>query len=248
MSGTSRKIRVTKKDMDKRRQEVDYTGWDTNIFLLNPDSVFEVESDVLEELWINIIDPSYISKPCWTELLEASSDHTTKKVVFDRNAFDEGKIIECHTFLFDDQEKAKKLALRVQRSAKDNRKEEVREWREAIAEGFHTNECIEHIFEIQQGRCYYSGDPLIKNPSNYSKDHIVSLCRGGSEWPANLALTLKSINTWKGGANTKNDTLNWLAQKRGGAWLKKQLVFCEKVDKLRSEYDQQFKKAIEDYT
>lgn len=244
MSDTPRKIQITKKDMDKRRKEVDYTGWDTNIFHLSSSSMFEVELGVLDELWINIIDSSFVSKPCWNELLEASIEHTTTEVVFGRDAFDEGEIVECHTFLFDDEETAKKIALRVQRSAKDKRKDEVREWRELTAEGFHTNDCIDHLFKIQQGRCYYSGDQLIKNPNNYSKDHIVPLCYGGSEWPENLALTLKSINTWKGGANSKEDTLNWLAQKRGKAWLKEQLVFVKEVDRLRYEYDQKFKSEV----
>ncbi len=66
---------------------------------------------------------------------------------------------------------AKTLALRVQRSARNKRKDEVREYREDMAEGFHTDDCLDELFKIQQGRCYYSGELLVKNPNNFSKDH-----------------------------------------------------------------------------
>ena len=41
-------------------------------------------------------------------------------------------------------------------------------------------------------------------------------------WPANLALVIKEINTWKGGLISKEKTLQWLAKDKGKEWLAEQ--------------------------
>lgn len=245
MNDPSGKIRITKKDMEKIRQEVDYTGWDTNIFFLTPDSIFEVEFGALDELWINVIDSDFVSKPCWNELIEASSDRTTTTVIFGMDAVDDGEVVECHTFLFDDQDKAKKLALRVQRSARNKRKDFVRQIRLDKAGGFHDKSVLEKLYKIQQGHCYYSGDSLVKHPKNFVVDHIRSIYKGGTDWPKNLALVIKEINTWKGGHESRTETLNWLAKERGQSWLRDQKAYCKEVDNKREKLDREFRRMHE---
>lgn len=116
-----------------------------------------------------------------------------------------------------------------------------RKSREAQAEGFHTKACIDRIFEIQQGRCYYSGEPLTRHPKNFSRDHILPISSGGTDWPGNIALALTGINSWKGATKTKEMTLRWLSRERGINWYFEQLDLCEEIDRLRAEYDQAFR-------
>ena len=187
--------------------------------------------------------------------MEASSQHELIETIFcgDKHFDDETcedtellERVECHRFVFEDPQKAKKLALRVMKSAKDKRREKDRKAREAQAEGFHTKACIDQIFEIQKGRCYYSGELLSRDPNNFSRDHIMPIRFGGSDWPGNIALVLKDINSWKGATKTKEMTLHWLAVKKGTNWMFDQIEFCDEVARLRAGHDQQFRRQLEE--
>ncbi|WP_290536882.1 hypothetical protein [Alcanivorax sp.] len=241
--------------MDKRLHKIDYTGWGSNIFGASSYPKFGVRPSEPASFWIHIVDRSFVSKPCWEALVESSTQHTLIETIFCRDThFDDETCevtellehVECHRFVFEDPQQAKKLAMRVMKSAKDKRREKERKAREAQAEGFHTNACIDRIFEIQQGRCYYSGEPLIRDPINFSRDHIMPIRFGGTDWPGNIVLALKGINSWKGATKTKEMTLNWLAGERGTNWMFDQIDFCDEVDRLRAEYDQQFRRQLEE--
>lgn len=57
---------------------------------------------------------------------------------------------------------------------------------------------IDAIFRMQNGRCAYCRAPL----QDYEIDHIIPLCRGGSNWPRNLQLTCVSgCNQAKGASD-----------------------------------------------
>ena len=186
---------------------------------------------------IEIIAPCYVSKPCWKEIREVADFIDTVTLDY------EDGIVDIHQFFFSNLDAAKKMALRVQRSARNIRKERVRRIRLDEAGGFHDKEILEKLFEIQQGCCYFSGDPLVKFPKNFVVDHILSVYRGGTDWPGNLALVIKEINTWKGGHASSAETLQWLAKKRGQSWLRKQKAYCKKVDKEREQLDFEFQRA-----
>jgi len=194
---------------------------------------------------IEIVDPYYVSKPCWEEICEAA-DHIDS-VTLDLHKFieweDEAEQADIHQFFFLDIEIAKKLALRVQKSARNKRKDLIRNIRLEKAGGHHNKEVIERLFEIQKGRCYYSGDLLCKSPKNYVIDHIHPIYLGGTNWPKNLALVIKEINTWKGGLTSSTETLKQLAKSRGKDWLREQKQYCNEVDRERTKLDQEYRRS-----
>src|SRR5690606_3605986 len=112
---------------------------------------------------VEIVDPYYVSKPCWKEMCEAAD--RADKYLLDLNTFcewdAEPDIAEIYQFFFSDLEIAKAMASRVQSSARNKRKDDVRKIRLVDAGGFHNKNVIDRLFEVQQGRCYYSGEPLI---------------------------------------------------------------------------------------
>lgn len=77
------------------------------------------------------------------------------------------------------------------------------------AVGRHTKAHLRTIWEIQKGRCYFSGKPLGRRfeDRKFTVDHLVPLgCRSfplgdvpGTNWPINLALVTFSVNSMKGG-------------------------------------------------
>ena len=192
---------------------------------------------------VEISDPCLVSKPCWSEICEAADLIDT--ITLDLNKFvnweTDAEHADVHQFFFCNIDTAKQMALRVQRSARNIRKDDVRQIRLDEAGGFHNKGVLEQLFEIQQGCCYYSGDPLIKRPKNFVVDHIRSIYKGGTDWPNNLALAIKEINTWKGGHTSPAETLKWLARQRGQSWLRKQKAYCKDVDKRREELDLKFR-------
>ena len=77
------------------------------------------------------------------------------------------------------------------------------------AAGHHLKEHYRILWEIQDGRCYFSGEPLGQNfeDRKYSVDHLYPLASGrfmcflpaGTQWPVNLALVTPFVNSGKGG-------------------------------------------------
>lgn len=196
---------------------------------------------------VEIVSPHYVSRPCWEEVFEAAYRVDTVSIEFFGliDWVDSPEEETVYRFFFDDFNVAKKMALRVQNSARNRRKDAARRIRIEEAGGFHNQEVLVRLFEIQQGRCYYSGDPLRKQPKNFVVDHIVSIYLGGSDWPGNLALVTKELNTWKGGHASAEDTLRWLAKKRGKSWMRSQKEFCREVDRKRENLDQEFRSQHE---
>ncbi|MCJ8311752.1 MAG: hypothetical protein HRU38_08510 [Saccharospirillaceae bacterium] len=202
------------------------------------------ETCSIELEWVvEIVDSFYVSKPCWKEICEAAD--RIDSTALDLNMFcewdNEPDIVDIYQFYFSDIEIAKAMALRVQSSARNKRKDNVRRIRLEKAGGFHDQSILAKLYEIQQGCCYFSGEPLIKNPKNYVIDHIKSIYKGGTNWPRNLALVLREINTWKGGHSTSAQTLKWLAKERGQHWLRNQKELCKEVDLRREALDKEFR-------
>ena len=192
---------------------------------------------------VEIVAPCYVSKPCWNEMLKAATHIDTIEIDFgDLTESVSEPAKECiYQFFFFDIEVARTMALRVQKSASNIRKDFVRRTRLEEAGGFHNKFVLDRLFKIQHGRCYYSGDALTITPKNYVIDHILSIYSGGTNWPYNLALVIKEINTWKGGHASSKDTLLWLAKSRGTSWLQQQKAYCKEVDRKREELDREFK-------
>lgn len=202
------------------------------------------EKSCSEIEWVvEIVDPCCVSKPCWKEICETAD--RTDNYFLDLNMFCEWEtepdIAEIYQFFFSELEVAKAMALRVQSSVRNKRKDDIRRIRLEDAGGFHDKNVIDKLFEIQQGRCYYSGELLITQPKNYVLDHIQSIYNGGTNWPENLALVLKEINTCKGAHATVMETLKWLAKERGQRWLREQKKYYKAVDILRVELDREFR-------
>lgn len=208
--------------------------------------------DLHEEKYvIEVVRASYISKQCWELLCNSALSKSSE--ILDLNVFIDGEFfrdeepdprlyeIEVHQFFFEDPTLAKEIAFKVSDSAMNKRKRFNRELRLYKAGGWHNREVINTIFEIQEGKCYYSGEPLCKDPKNYVIEHIHPVVFGGSDWPTNLALVLKEINTWKGGLRSPDETLRYIAKTKGKNWLNAQISFCDEVDKRRAELDREFK-------
>ena len=194
---------------------------------------------------IEILSAKYVSKPCWDAICSAAD--ITVTTVLDISNIDDARIernvLSVFQFFFADCEAAREMALKVQRSARDKRKGWVRDLRLVNAGGFHNNEVLEKLFVIQQGRCYYTGDPLIRKPKNYVVDHIQPIYLGGSDWPENLALAVREVNTWKGGLKSLKETLRWISRSRGKDWLVRQKRFCSEIDEKREELDLAFRSS-----
>lgn len=63
--------------------------------------------------------------------------------------------------------------------------------------GLCTPSDLREIWNIQRGRCYYSGLELSKAPKNYHIDHLIPVSKNGSFWPDNLVLAHSAVNLKK---------------------------------------------------
>lgn len=97
-------------------------------------------------------------------------------------------------------------------------------------------EDIEAIFILQEGRCYFTGKPLLRYPKNYALDHLTPVSQGGSFWPANLALVRKEVNHQKHG-RTRLAYLNLLQREHGLAWGEARKAKCKEIDQKRRTID-----------
>lgn len=66
------------------------------------------------------------------------------------------------------------------------------------AEGFHTDDEIMELYELQDGRCGYCGIPIFWNVNrDIHEDHMTPLSRGGSDWIDNIVLACETCNCSK---------------------------------------------------
>lgn len=115
------------------------------------------------------VDPYYVSRPCWEEIYEAADLVETVSLDLTRGAepWEDAEVEVIYRFFFLEIHSAKAMALKVQASARNRRKDNLRRIRLDQAGGFHDKQVIHKLFEIQQGRCYYSGAPLIQCPKTF---------------------------------------------------------------------------------
>ena len=147
-------------------------------------------------------------------------------------------------FIFSSQEVGSYVEDKIRKYEKNKSRSDARNldlylW----SNGIYEQEDIDQLFEVQQGRCYYTGEKLIKHPKNYSIDHIVPVTKDGSSWPANLALTLTNNNREKHN-HSKRKYFSVLEKRYGKDWRIKQRDFCKKVDVGRRAIDKNRKKYI----
>lgn len=154
---------------------------------------------------------------------------------------DDEEVEDIYQFYFQELDTARQLAARVTDSARNKRKDLDRRILLDKAGGFHNQWAIDQLFDIQKGLCYYTGDRLTKSPKNFVKDHLVSVVKGGTDWPGNLALTTWEANRLKGGSLTPAAFLEILAEQRGPDWYRHQLTFCKEVDTRRMKLDLEFR-------
>jgi hypothetical protein len=248
---TNPNIEIKLMNGDKLRQ---YFGEDNLRMRVSWLRQYGQDSNVWEDLFsseveyvVEIVDPCYVSKPCWKAICEAAD--RIDRLTLDLNMFceweNEPDVADIYQLFISDIEIAKAMALKVQSSARNVRKDDMRRIRLDESGGFHDKSILDKLFEIQQGRCYYSGDPLVKQPKNFVIDHIRSIYKGGTDWPKNLALVIREINTWKGGHASRTETLNWLAKERSQGWLHDQKAYCKDVDLQREKLDREFRSEHE---
>ena len=68
--------------------------------------------------------------------------------------------------------------------------------RKLAAEGTHTAQETQELYEMQKGICAYCGCDLSKTQRHL--DHVIPLKRGGSNWIGNLKWACRRCNTSKG--------------------------------------------------
>lgn len=128
---------------------------------------------------------------------------------------------------------------------KNRKRAEHRKWLELVCEGTYAPDDIKSIYDIQQGRCYFSGKPISLEMKDYSVDHLKPVWSGGSFWPGNLALLRKKINQDKHG-RTKTQYWKILEETKGRSWVAQQKARCADVDKARRAIDRVRRRAVRD--
>ena len=113
------------------------------------------------------------------------------------------------------------------------------------SKGTYSASDIDAIFEIQKGKCYFTGAPISKEGKDYSIDHLTPIKSKGSSWPGNLALVKKEINTDKKDY-TKVQYWKFLERKKGRKFVAQRKIICAEIDEKRRLIDRQRKKQVRD--
>jgi|LGOV01.1.fsa_nt_gb hypothetical protein len=137
-------------------------------------------------------------------------------------------------FIFSDTSLADVCRERVNKYERNRQRSESRLHLELSSPGTYEKSDIEAIRELQGGRCYFTGEPLSDSAKNWSLDHLRPVRSGGSFWPGNLALVLKSVNQEKHG-RSKGAYWKFLASKHGAEWVEGRRKKCSKIDKERGK-------------
>jgi hypothetical protein len=96
--------------------------------------------------------------------------------------------------------------------------------------GKYSKKDIRRLWEIQEGRCYYSGESLGRTfeTASYAKDHIIPISRKGVNAAHNIALCIPEINSDKGNQSLSD----FIRRKRIP---KKQQLIMLKIDAYRTK-------------
>ncbi|MDB4793406.1 hypothetical protein OAG63_00055 [Methylacidiphilales bacterium] len=96
--------------------------------------------------------------------------------------------------------------------------------------GTHSKKEIRRLWEIQEGKCYYSGKSLGKTfeMAIFAKDHIIPISRKGVNTARNIALCVPEINSDKGNQSLQH----FIKRKRIS---KKQQLIMLKIDAYRTK-------------
>ncbi len=116
---------------------------------------------------------------------------------------------------------------------------EKRKARLENAAGHHLKEHYRVLWDIQRGRCYFSGEEFGRDfgGGKFSVDHLIPLSTTGTDWPTNLALVTVRINNMKGN-RWPNDFLSEVKRKKS---------FSPTPSKERRRIDNERKKAFYDF-
>lgn len=76
----------------------------------------------------------------------------------------------------------------------------LRRARELEAEGFFTAEDIRIAYRSQKGKCWHCFKPVGRD---FHADHLISLKRGGTNWPNNIVISCPFCNLSKGAKSTQ---------------------------------------------
>ena len=125
-----------------------------------------------------------------------------------------------------------------------NRSERRREAEYTKSGGVYTPEDIAAIFEIQNGRCYFTNASLEWSPRNWSVDHLAPVAKGGTSWPGNIALVLKNVNLEKH-TRTKAQFWELLRRTRGEQWVRERREACKEIDRRRMRIHRARKKQVD---
>jgi hypothetical protein len=146
-------------------------------------------------------------------------------------------------FSFSPPERAQEIADEYRKYEKNLYRSNHRKTLMSMSGGIYEKSDLEKIFEFQDGRCYFTGKPLNKHLKNYSVDHLKPVSVGGSTWPANVALVLKSVNQDKHGRSAIA-YWNHLAKIHGNDWVKERKLACKRIDAERRKLSDQRKKIV----
>jgi len=150
----------------------------------------------------------------------------------------------CREFIFFDKSLADVCVERVNKFERSRLRRESRLHLELSSPGTYEKSDIEAIRELQGGRCYFTGEPFSDSAKNWSLDHLRPVSSGGSFWPGNLALVLKTVNQEKH-ARSKGTYWKFLESKHGAEWAEGRRKTCSKIDKERGKIHRKRRSEID---
>lgn len=104
--------------------------------------------------------------------------------------------------------------------------------------GAHTKNDIALLYQLQEGLCYFCGEPFLENAkgTSYHADHYLPLIDGGKNDLSNIVLACPSCNLRKG--TMDGDSFEYLARKIRWPDNRRKLVeIRRKVNAFRASYN-----------
>lgn len=112
-----------------------------------------------------------------------------------------------------------------------------RKQRVEVNGGMHTQSDIAVLYKLQEGLCYFCGEPFAENAEApvYHVDHYVPICKTGKNDPSNLVLTCPACNLRKGAMD--GDSFKRIAEKIRPDIRQKLRQIRSKVNAYRATYN-----------